>query len=175
MCPRLTGCVHVSSAYEAAAELLAAPTAAMVVDLQMLSLRHLRLLKIAREMDVEVLAVGSLPAGLTAEQLSGVRLVSIDDLPNVLTRLARTPDARPEAAVEAPAQKAEKTTPEPAQPPRVVLTPAKKPTADKPKRPPRKPQALTGDGPKKQAEPPTLSTEDVLTPEELAALLEDES
>lgn len=79
------------SGYEAAAELLAAPAAALVVDLRLLAGKHLRLLEIARSLDVEVLAVGSLPIGMTAEDLSGVRLIARRDLPGLLQALARSP------------------------------------------------------------------------------------
>jgi len=81
-------CIHVVSAYEAAAEILVAPTLALVADLRLVAGRHLRLLEIARQMAVEVLAVGAVPAGLTGEDLSGVRLSSRADLAAALARLA---------------------------------------------------------------------------------------
>jgi hypothetical protein len=68
--------VRVASPYEAAAELLAAPAAALLIDLRALPVRHLRLLEIARDLSVEVLAFGPLPAGMTSDDLSGVRLLS---------------------------------------------------------------------------------------------------
>ncbi|HAU38411.1 MAG TPA: hypothetical protein DCX07_11950, partial [Phycisphaerales bacterium] len=46
----------VGSAYEAAAELLAAPAAAIIVDLALLTAADARLVKLARELEVEVLA-----------------------------------------------------------------------------------------------------------------------
>jgi hypothetical protein len=111
-------CVAVQSAYEAAAELVAGdanraaapnwagpangdrshPAAtgavlALVVDLRLMSPRHLRLLQIARERDVELLAVGGIPSGLTPEDLSGVRLVARADLKAALEKLLATPSA----------------------------------------------------------------------------------
>ncbi|MHC4294786.1 MAG: hypothetical protein ACYSTL_04310 [Planctomycetota bacterium] len=80
-------CVRVSTAYEAAAEILAATTAALVIDLRLLPERHLRLLEIARQRKTEILAVGSVPSGLTSENLSGVRLVSLADLPKAISDL----------------------------------------------------------------------------------------
>ena len=74
-------CVVVGSAYEAAAELLAAPTVAMIVDLKLLTARHVRLLEIARQMGMEMLGVGTLCSAMAADQLSGLRLVSRADLP----------------------------------------------------------------------------------------------
>lgn len=78
------------SGYEAAAELLAARAEALVVDLRLLGGKHLRLLEIARTQGVEILAVGSLPIGMTAEDLSGVRLISRRDLGGALAALARS-------------------------------------------------------------------------------------
>jgi hypothetical protein len=76
--------VRADSAYEAAAELLAAPTSALVLDLRLLAPRHLRLLEIARSLDVEMLAVGTLPKALSTEDLSRVRLIARRDLPDAV-------------------------------------------------------------------------------------------
>jgi len=75
------------SPYEAAAEILCAPTAGIVVDLAILSKGHKKLLDVARGMGTEVLAVGAIPGGLTSEDLSGVRLISKADLNDALHRL----------------------------------------------------------------------------------------
>lgn len=91
--------VRVTTAYEAAAELIAEPAVALVVDLRLLGPRHLRLLTIAREGQVEILAVGGLPPGMNSEDLSGVRLVSRADLPGALNKIA----APAPAAAEIPA------------------------------------------------------------------------
>jgi len=82
-------CIAVTNPYEAASEILALPTAGLVLDLRSLSHADLGLLAIARQMDTEVLAVGAVPDGLTSEDLSGVRLISRADLPSALDRLAR--------------------------------------------------------------------------------------
>ena len=133
--------IRVASPYEAAAEMLAAPVSVLLADLRSLSRRHLRLLEIARELDVEILAVGTLPSGLTAEQLSGVRLLSMRDLPAAIAR------------VSSPAEEAAPVTGErvPAAHP-VRLTPAK-PQAEEP------------------AEIDSNDLGKLLTPEEIAALL----
>jgi hypothetical protein len=80
-------CIFVATAYEAAAELIAAPALAIVIDLRLMGPRHLRLLQIARERRVEMLAVGSIPPGLTAEDLSGIRLLARADVKPALQRL----------------------------------------------------------------------------------------
>ena len=49
---------HVTGGYEAAAELLAEPVAALVVDLPCLTARHARLLDVARRRRVEMIGVG---------------------------------------------------------------------------------------------------------------------
>ncbi len=97
-------CVRVASAYEATAEILAASTGVLVVDLRLVRGRHLRLLEIARRMNVEVLAVGTVPPDLTSEDLSGVRMMARADLPEAMQRLAKPPEAAgAPAAVEPPA------------------------------------------------------------------------
>ena len=95
--------VRVSSAYEAAAEILADPPAALVIDLRALTARHVRLLEIARSRQVHMLAVGALPSGLTADDLNGVRLTARSDHADTVRRLAA--EGRPEA--RAPAAPAE--------------------------------------------------------------------
>lgn len=88
-------CVRVASAYEAAAEILAASTGVLVVDLRLVRGGHLRLLEIARRMNVEVLAVGTVPPDLTSEDLSGVRMMARADLPEAMQRLAKPPASKP--------------------------------------------------------------------------------
>ena len=73
-------CRAVSSPYEAAAELLAGPREVLVVDLRLLGRRHLRLLEMARSAGAEVLGIGALPAGTGSDELSGVRLVARADI-----------------------------------------------------------------------------------------------
>lgn len=121
---------HVRSGYEAAAELLAAPAAALVVEMRLLGARHVSLLEIARDLDVEVLGVGSLPIGMTAEDLSGVRLIARGDLARAVRALARLrpppePDDEPPrtdgeqadlAAAAGPAEPEQRTSPEPPAP-----------------------------------------------------------
>jgi hypothetical protein len=91
-------CAAVQSAYEAAAELVAGGAAALVVDLRLMSPRHLRLLQIARQRGVELLAVGGIPASLTAEDLSGVRFVARADLRATLERILAGDSASPASA-----------------------------------------------------------------------------
>jgi hypothetical protein len=80
-------CLRVSSPYEAAAELLVEPTGVLVVDLRMLDRRHLRLLEIARRQGTEVLGTGSLPAGASSEELSGMRLAGQSDVAAEIQRI----------------------------------------------------------------------------------------
>ena len=81
--------VRVGGGYEAAAELLAAPAMALLIDLPCLAPRHRKLLHVAREVGAEVLGVGGFPPGLSAGDLSGMRLISLDDLPDVLRAIAQ--------------------------------------------------------------------------------------
>ena len=72
--------VHVTTAYEAAAEILANPTAVLVIDLQAFASRHVRLLEIARKAGAEMLLAGPVPAGMNTQVLSGAKLMGADDL-----------------------------------------------------------------------------------------------
>jgi len=111
--------VRADGGYEAAAELLAQPTMALLIDLSRLTSLHSKLLHVARQLGVEVLGVGAFPPGLSASDLSGMRLISLDDLPSELrtiTQRTTPPDvaAAPKEDVQlAPARKAEyKATPQ---------------------------------------------------------------
>jgi hypothetical protein len=87
--PAGLNCIHVSTGYEAAAELLVEPSMALVVELSSIAGKHLKLLEVARRCGVDVFGVGALPAELSSDDLSGVRLVSRKDLPELLARSAR--------------------------------------------------------------------------------------
>ena len=109
--------VLVASAYEAAADILSAPTVALVVDLRSLSRRHVRLLDIAHQMGCEVLAAGTVPAGMNTSDLHDVRLVAPGQLSEVLAQAAAASDVAlhaplpPDIAVTAPAIDQEYDTP----------------------------------------------------------------
>ncbi|MFW6062091.1 MAG: hypothetical protein ACOC93_04710 [Planctomycetota bacterium] len=99
----------VETAYEAAAELLGTPPAVLALDLGLLERRHVRLLELARQREVPVLAFGHLPAGLDSEQLSGVRLISSRRLMEEIARaVGEVTAGRPQAPPpsEVPAQQA---------------------------------------------------------------------
>ncbi|MBN1553129.1 MAG: hypothetical protein JXA11_00165 [Phycisphaerae bacterium] len=92
--------------YQAAAELLAAPAVAILIDLPCLTPPHRKLLQVARELGVEILGVGAFPVGFSADDLSGMRLISMDDLPSVLRAiLPKEAPPAPAAPVAAPAPK----------------------------------------------------------------------
>jgi len=135
-------CVCVAGAYEVAAEVLAAPTDAVVLDMSLLTSAQVGLLEVVRTMDIPILAFGTLRSGLGAEQLRQAlsELVSAE-------------------RVEAPsAAEAENLTPQELGEYRVESAPAS---------PVEREDTVT---PK---EAPSIPA-DLLTPEELSALLEDE-
>jgi len=74
------GCLRVTSPYETAAELLAEHPLALVIDMRCLTPGDLPLLEMARQRDIEILAVGSLPFGVSASDLSGVCLTTREHL-----------------------------------------------------------------------------------------------
>lgn len=171
------GCVRVSSPYEAAAELLCAPTAVLVVELWLLSRRHLPLLALAREMEVDVLGVGALPADLTADELAGVRLTSANELAHEVARSARrwaeTPPESPEPRSPHPAagrEAAASASPEP--PPDQAEDGAEAGFwRSERERPEPAPEPEPRD--EKGEEESSHHARHLLSPEELAALLED--
>lgn len=162
--------VTADSPYEAAAELLARPALALVLDLRSLPPRHIALLDIARRLHVEVLIVGVLPGRLDADRLRGLRLTGASGLANELHRLASAaaPSPPPPAATAAP------TTP------RMTAAPDKQPPPSKPAAPAAKPERPS-DGEwapqaKDGAQPQTLTPgplSQLLTNEEFDALMED--
>ncbi len=105
--------IRVQGGYEAAAELLAQPALALLIDLPCLTSRHRKLLHVAKQLRVEVLGVGAFPPGLSASDLSGMRLISLDDLPTTLrTMIPRpAPATAPAPAASKPATQAGKSAP----------------------------------------------------------------
>ncbi|KPK78951.1 MAG: hypothetical protein AMJ81_14250, partial [Phycisphaerae bacterium SM23_33] len=68
--------VRVNSGYEAAAEMLAAPTSALLVDLGRITPAHVALLRLAGQLAVPVVAFGAVSAELRADTLARTRLVA---------------------------------------------------------------------------------------------------
>lgn len=202
-------CVSVASPYEAAAEIIAEAAMAIVVDLRLMAPRHLRLLQIARERGAEVLAVGGIPAGLTAEDLSGVRLTARADLKAALEAVLRAREGRYEGAVSPDSTGATRTgaakdgttgqgpdgpgeyvpsRPEEEIPPRpdrqVPVRPEARAMAEPEAEPPPQaeppaprrqvPAAPAAQKPAAEPQPPQAGDlRGILTPDEVAALLED--
>ena len=168
LCSRGMQCLRWSSAYEVAAELLSGTVDALVLDLRMLTGRNTRVLQIARERGVEVLAVGMLPASVSTENLSGVRLAGMRDLPGILQQLGTyvpiEPEEPPTPTSAEPAKPAEAAVPPVAEPPPVEDPPAEAP--------PEIPQEPPLDHVKRPEHIEDLHG--ILTPEELSALLENE-
>jgi len=209
-------CVRVPSPYEAAAEILAAPAAMLVVDLPSLGRSHGRLVKIAREMGLEVLGVGKLPAGMEAGQLAGVRLIGRDELEQTIQDLAEQQRATPAPPAPEPVQAGEyapEPEPAPFEPADFSQAPGaeqvldedlayleEQPHAEPPPEtfadqqyeaepPPETPadeqheaepaaqvedEPALADAKEPSPAPPSASAENLLTPEELSALLENE-
>jgi len=84
--------VRAESGYEAAAELLSAPVAALVVHLGRITPAHVRLLDLAAELEVPVLAFGTISAPLSSAQLARMRMVEPKQLgPALKDVLSGTP------------------------------------------------------------------------------------
>jgi hypothetical protein len=155
-------CLRVTSPYEAAAELLAEPPLAMVIDLRCLTPGDLPLIEVARRRGVEVLAVGSVPLGITTADLSGVRLAARGSLSVMLDGLAESPPSG--GSVPVSSQPVASESPD--------LSAAAPAT---PKAPHAAPKTADAPAPKAMAdgEPLPESPDELLTSEELSALLED--
>ncbi|HET6428821.1 MAG TPA: hypothetical protein VFJ30_10450 [Phycisphaerae bacterium] len=110
--------VRAAGAYQAAAEMLAEPAAALVVDLGRITAGHAGLLSLAGRLGVPVIAFGEVSADLGADALGSARLITREGLPEALDRIlppelpepaeSTSPEdqagaaARAEAAEEAP-------------------------------------------------------------------------
>lgn len=162
LCDRDGRVLHVTTAYEAAAEILAHPTAVLVIDLHAFASRHVRLLEIARQAGVEILLAGPIPTGMNTQILSGARLMGADDLSAAVEKILaeKTEPAAPDEP-----DKPEEPPEEPAARPQVktVLTAAKLP------REPAQADDEQGDQPPKDEFVGPL-----LTAEEISALLGDQ-
>jgi hypothetical protein len=168
-------CLRVSSPYEAAAEMLAESPLAIAIDLRCLTPGDLPLIEMARQRNLEVLAVGAVPSGITTADLSGVRLSARDHLSALLDNLASASQVDESVAVPpqtAPVEAADlsalsqwigKTPDSARKPARIPAPPPAREIADVP----------VGDAEADQ--PPRIDRpNDLLTSEELTALLEDE-
>ena len=95
--------VRVSSGYEAAAELLAAPASALVVELGCLTQPHVALLEMAQRLDLPVIAFGTISADLTDAHQRQLRLVPSQGLADAVRRTLHIPAAAaPIVVVEDP-------------------------------------------------------------------------
>jgi hypothetical protein len=184
-------CVSVANPYEAAAEIIASPAMAVVIDLRLMAPRHLRLLQIARAQGAELLAVGAIPAGLSAEDLSGVRLTARAELKAVLEAILKTRQGRYEGAAAQQGKRAVLVpAPSDAQEPlpgeiqdatpveeieRPHLNGQSSPPVQTPSPLRQVPVAPLAEQPLPRPRPGAQDPRSILSSEEMAALLEDES
>jgi hypothetical protein len=138
--------VRVDSGYEAAAEILAAPVAALLIDFRGLTGLHRGLLALARRMEVQMAAIaGEPPPDMTGDDLQGLRRIEVGDIPATLASARISPAGRAAGADESAGVALAEAPP--ARDKRVALTPKS-----------GKRQVPAG----------------LLTPDELAFLMEDE-
>ncbi len=79
-------CICVADATEATAKIMAVQSLALLIDLRATDWRKSRLLQTAREINIEVLAFGTLPPGTNCDELSGLKLVTERDIPVAIER-----------------------------------------------------------------------------------------
>lgn len=168
--------VPVRNGYAAAAEILAEDTAVLVIDLGALGSRHLGLLEVARQAGVEMLVVGVIPPGMNSDVFSGARLLGRNDLPAAIERIIGG-ETEPQVAAEGSPAAGAVEPPEAEDTDRQGRREAQAPTAVKlapAKSPPTGGVQAPADAQQRPAG--TLQHEEaLLTPEELSALLGDES
>ena len=102
LCAPSVRVVTAPSGYEAAAEILAWPAEALVIDFRAMSAAHHRLLDTARALGMQILGVGKVPGDLPPDALSRVRLVSQADLPDALREILSAETAAAAPAADAP-------------------------------------------------------------------------
>ncbi|MCD4824219.1 MAG: hypothetical protein K8S55_06395 [Phycisphaerae bacterium] len=105
--------IYAPSGYEAAAEVLADPAMALIVDMPSLSAEHIKLMEIARSRGTELIGVGGFPAGLSVDDLSGMHLVAMNQLPEFLQKMTSQTQAAPsgdDSVKLAPAKSAKQHT-----------------------------------------------------------------
>ena len=95
--------INVSSGYEAAAEMLARPVCVLVIDLAHLAGRHERLLEIASQLKVPVVAFGTITGVLDGALMKDVHLVGREKVKQVVEKIIS------EKPSKAPANDAEAT------------------------------------------------------------------
>jgi hypothetical protein len=174
---------RVQSGYEAAAEILSSPVAVLLIDIRALSGLHRGLLALARRMEVRLAAIaGQTPPDVMGDDPRGLQRIEIGDIPAALASVrssltsrggsfdasagsAALPDAPRTSAADRPAPApapARASAPAPALALAPAPAPAEVPLAQE------KRVLLTP----RSGKPKTL--DGLLTPDELAALLEDE-
>jgi hypothetical protein len=85
--------VRAGSGYEAAAELLSAPTSALLVDLGRLTGPHVPLLALADKLKVPIVFFGTVSASLPGSALAAIRLVSAEHVAEALSSMLSSPGA----------------------------------------------------------------------------------
>lgn len=167
----------VASGFEGAAEILASPVTAMLIDLRAMSGIHGRLLELAGRMKVQSFVIVGDGLGTNKPALPQLRRVRLEDIPAVLATLAaeEAPVAQPKAPEEPLDTHPGPGRYEPTSAPAIqtsVESSATSPQTDRDESPPAQAEGkrvvLT---PKSK---PPKSRQALLTAEELAALLEDE-
>ena len=158
--------------YEAAAELLAGPVAALLVDLRALTPRHEGLLELAREAGAAAYGIaGPVPSDM-AGRLGELRPVDIEDVPAILASLGRKWARAQDEARQSDSEKTPEDAPGHEQaglyvprsddePTPTETEPASEPAGAKPAEPPA------------DAAPKPKTLGERLTDAEIASLLED--
>ena len=90
-------CVYLSSPYTAAAEFLAEPADALVINFSVFEKKQLKLLDLSRREGLELFGIGNgrFPEGFCADDLNGIRLGSAELIRDNILTLARNKNSSP--------------------------------------------------------------------------------
>lgn len=182
LCPRSWRTVRVASGYEAAAEILTSPVAALLVDVRAFGGLHHRLLKLAQRMEVQTFVIADNNTDTAKPGLEPLQRLELKDIPAALASISNETEGTAGQTATTQAQ----PMPESPSPPEVgryepEIAPASQPLTENPQEIPNTPrpdQTNSLAAAKRAAmapKPRQPKTQQVLlTAEELAALLEDE-
>lgn len=180
--------VAVASGYEAAAQLLCQPAEALLVDLSRLPAPHVPLLELAGRLHVPVIGFGTIMTSLPRTLLAGLHMTSQDQVAAVLEEVLAGVATPEEGAIAPPTTP--QTVPPVMEPPAVAAPLTASPAAAPPLAVPRSPELAAvcppaevaaekprsmpaGAIPVARAERPPGRPMELLSPEEINALLEE--
>lgn len=181
LCTRSWRTVRVASGYEAAAEILTSPVAALLVDVRAFGGLHQRLVKLAQRMEIPTFVIADYETDTARPGLEPLQRLELKDIPAALASIS---DEADETAAETAAPQAQ-PMPAPSPAPEVgqyesEIGPASQPLTETPREAPQthRPDQADSQADRQVAPSPkpkqAKAQQVLLTAEELATLLGEE-